>query len=213
MTEHNEPTLKVICVACRRPTTFVCAISDPFADEVNMFECVPCGFSIAQSRTPLMKQRKVENRAAGAAAAGGGGHLRNRCSRQRGWGWSPKTRPFSWRSGFWLTAPVAQRSFSTRRGTLDPDRRSVGSRSERCPPFIAPASRAPDRVEAIAASEIRLRRLVIYARPVRPMSVMARTPRHATRRLLIKRLHREISVLLELRLAGAEGSRAARLPR
>lgn len=68
MTERYEPTLEVTCVVCGRPMTFLRTIGRAFADEVNVFECMPCRFSITQSRMVLMKQRKFENRIDQAAA-------------------------------------------------------------------------------------------------------------------------------------------------
>ena len=65
MTERDEPTLEVNCVVCGRPMTFVGPVGAQFADNVNVFECAPCGFSITQSRMPVMKQEKAENRTAG----------------------------------------------------------------------------------------------------------------------------------------------------
>jgi len=65
MTEGNEPTFKVTCLVCGRFMTFVRTIG-PIADDVSVFECAPCGFSMTQSRTPLMKQGNAENRTDGA---------------------------------------------------------------------------------------------------------------------------------------------------
>ena len=65
MTERDEPTLKVNCVVCGRPMTFVRPAHAQLADDVKVFECAPCGFSISQSRMAVMKQGKAENRTAG----------------------------------------------------------------------------------------------------------------------------------------------------
>ena len=100
MTERHELTLKVLCVVCGRPMTFVRTGS--CADDVTVFECMPCGFSMTQSRTPPMTRGKAENRTEGAGIYG---DSRNRCSRQGGGGGSPKMSAFSWSSDG-LSAPV-----------------------------------------------------------------------------------------------------------
>ena len=63
--KRHELTLKVLCAVCGRPMTFVRTLGGSIADDVNVFQCVPCGFSITQSRTPLMKRDKTENRSGG----------------------------------------------------------------------------------------------------------------------------------------------------
>jgi len=65
MTERDEPTLEVNCVVCGRPMALVRPARAQLADDVKVFECAPCGFSITQSRMPVMKQGKPENRTAG----------------------------------------------------------------------------------------------------------------------------------------------------
>jgi hypothetical protein len=55
MIELNEPTIEIICLVCGRPMTFL-RTSGPFADDVEVFECKPCGFSVAKSRTAPTNQ-------------------------------------------------------------------------------------------------------------------------------------------------------------
>ncbi len=53
MTERNEPTLTVTCVVCGRPMTLARTVGHPCADEVSVFECLPCGFSEGSPKIEL----------------------------------------------------------------------------------------------------------------------------------------------------------------
>jgi hypothetical protein len=48
MTDKHTPEIKKVCPVCRRPMTLLHEITRAFAENLYVFKCKPCGFSMTE---------------------------------------------------------------------------------------------------------------------------------------------------------------------
>jgi predicted RNA-binding Zn-ribbon protein involved in translation (DUF1610 family) len=58
MPETNPPTAETICPVCGRPMILLHVIRRAFAENLNVFQCEPCGFSMTE---PASWTTRTEN--------------------------------------------------------------------------------------------------------------------------------------------------------
>src|SRR5215469_16395840 len=68
MSENLTYTNEVICPVCGRPMILLHTIRRAFADDLNVFKCKPCGFSMTE---PVSWTRPPSSMDVGAKAAAG----------------------------------------------------------------------------------------------------------------------------------------------